>query len=166
MTYKIGEIPAERRWEITSKALTGTIVVYGEALRSAIGNEKYIEFLKNLWGKAGENAKQFSESIGVSVENAQGIAEASKIFASISMGPELEYEDLEVGEDKYVGRTTKCPWHERHKEQGVSEIKCNSGHQSWGECVTGNLNPKFSFNLTKSIPAGDEYCEYVIERKS
>ena len=165
MANKIDQIAAEERWKIASNSLTAAVTAYGEVLKGAIGDDKFFEFLKSLYSQAGASAKQFAESLSISVENAEGIAEALLTFALATMGPDFEFEDVEVSEDKCVGRTTKCPWYDRYKEQGVSEMTCNVGHQAWGEGVIGNLNSNYSFTLTKSIPTGDEYCEYVIERK-
>jgi hypothetical protein len=64
-----------------------------------------------------------------------------------------------------VGRTNKCPWHERGKELGFKEDFCNSGHQAWGDGAVQSLNPNFNFTLTKNMQRGDSHCEYVIERK-
>ncbi len=39
MTEAIDKIPAETRWAIATKGLTGALVAYGDDLRDAIGDE-------------------------------------------------------------------------------------------------------------------------------
>ena len=81
------------------------------------------------------------------------------------MGPEFEFETVEATDNKCVGKTAKCAWHERWKELGFKEDICSSGHQAWGEGAVESLNPNFSFSLTKNMQRGDSYCEWAIERK-
>lgn len=66
------------------------------------------------------------------------------LLAKASMGPEFEFEVVEATKDRCVGRTTKCPWHRRWKEQSVDFDTCGVGHQRWGDGACEALNPDFT----------------------
>ncbi len=61
MAEAIEKVPAEMRWEIATKGLTGAIVAYSNALKNAVGEEKFNEFNAGLWYAAGKDAKQFAD---------------------------------------------------------------------------------------------------------
>ena len=166
MNESINKVPAETRWEIATKGLTGACSAYGNALKEAGGEEKYNEFIRALWYEAGKGAKEFADNLGLTTEKAGDINGVIHLLATTSMGPEFKYEVVEATEDKCVGRATGCPWHERWKELGLDFDFCSSGHQAWGDGAAESLNPKFSFRLTKNIVRGDSYCEWIVERKS
>jgi len=165
MVKKIEMVPAETRWEIATNGLTGACVAYMKALRSAIGEEKFIEFQAGFWSQAGSGAKQFAESLGLTPENPTDMEEVMELLGMASMGPEFVFEIVKSTEDRCVSRAIKCPWHERFKEQGISEDYCTAGHQGWAEGGAESLNKNYSVNITKNMQCGDSYCEWVTERK-
>ena len=165
MTVSIDMIPAENRWAIATKGLTGATIAYAQALKNSIGQDKFYAFMKALWFEAGKGAKEFADSLGLATENAQDIEAASTLLAITAMGPEFNFDVVEATADRCVGKTTICPWCERCKELGVDFDACGPGHQAWGEGVMEALNPNFKFSLTKNMVRGDAHCEWIIERK-
>ena len=165
MAEAIEKVPAEMRWEIATKGLTGACTALMNALKEAVGEEKYSQFQVALWSEAGKGAKELADNFGLAAENPQNIDEVMQLLAMTAMGPEFEFEVVEATEDRSVGRTTKCAWHERWKELGLKEDICTSGHQGWGDGATESLSPNFTYRLTKNMVRGDQYCEWVIERK-
>jgi hypothetical protein len=135
------------------------------ALRGALSQEKFDQFQAGLWSQAGKGSKDLADTLGLKAESPKDIDEIMQLAGITSMGPEFKFETVEASEDRSVGRTTQCPWHERWKEMGLNEEFCTSGHQGWGEGAVESLNPKFTFNLTKNMTRGDPYCEWVVERK-
>jgi hypothetical protein len=165
MTEKIEKVPAETRWAIATKGLTGACTVMINALKDALSPEKFDEFQVGLWSQAGKGAKELADTLGLPSESPRDIAEVTEVLGITSMGPEFNFEIVEATEDRCVGRANKCPWHERWKEFGLKEDFCNSGHQGWGDGAVQSLNPNFTYTLTKNMQRGDSHCEYVIERK-
>jgi len=165
MAEAIEKVPAETRWEIATKGLTGACTVMANTLKDALSPEKFEKFQVGLWSEAGKGAKEIANTLGLNVENPKDIDEVMTLLAMTSMGPEFKFEVVEATENRCVGRTTKCPWHERWKELGLKDDFCSSGHQGWGDGAVGSLNPNFNFSLTKNMIRGDQYCEWVIERK-
>ena len=165
MPDKIEMIPEKARWEIATKGLTGAFIAISNALKQAVGQEKFEEFNGALWRGAGKGAKEFAATLGLAADGASDIETITHLMAKASMGPEFEFEIVEATKDRCVGTTTQCPWHKRWKEQGLDMDTCGAGHQAWGEGATESLNPNFIFKLTKNMVRGDSHCEWVIERK-
>lgn len=159
------KIPAETRWEIATNGLTGAVMGYVGALTEAIGVEKYDEFAGVLWGEAGKQAKQLAEDLSLPAASPEDISTIMQVMSVSSMGPEFAWEVTESSDTKCICKTTKCPWHERAKEQGIEHDFCTVAHQKWGEGAVGSLGGEFTHSITKNMQCGDEYCEYVIERK-
>lgn len=165
MSDAIERIPTDVRWELATNGLTGAVVGYLNALTEAIGSEKYDEFAGVLWGEAGKQAKQLADDFSLPVEGPEDICEVLKTLSVASMGPEFAWEVTESTDTKCVCKTNKCAWHERAKEQGVEQDFCSVAHQKWGEGALKALGDKFTHRVTKNMQRGDEYCEYVIEKK-
>jgi hypothetical protein len=165
MAEAIEKVPAETRWEIATKGLTGAYVAIINALIGAEGEEKYNKFNRALWYEAAKDAKEFADNLSLTAENAGDIEGIMSLLAIASMGPEFKMEVVESTEDRCVGRATGCPWHNRWKELGLDFDICSSGHQAWGDGAAESLNPNFTFRLTKNMVRGDSYCEWIVERK-
>jgi hypothetical protein len=164
MAEAIEKLPAETRWEIATKGLTGACTAMINALKGALSPDKFEEFQVGLWSQAGKGAKELANTLRLTIENPRDIDAVLALLAVTSMGPEFEFKTVEATEDRCVGRTTKCAWHERWKEFGFKQDLCSSGHQGWGDGAVGSLNANFTFSLTKNMSRGDQFCEWIIER--
>jgi hypothetical protein len=165
MPDQIDLIPQSARWEIATKGLTGAYIAISNALKQAVGQEKFEAFNAALWREAGKGTKEFAGSFGLPAEGANDVEAAMHLFAKAAMGPEFQFQIVESASDRCVGTTTECPWHKRWKEQGLDMDTCGAGHQAWGDGAVEALNPAFSFRLTKNMLHGDPHCEWVVERK-
>ena len=165
MPSKIETVPEKARWEMATKGLTGAYIAISNAMKQAVGQKKFEDFNGSLWHEAGKEAKQFANTFGLPSGTATEVEAATHLLAQASMGPEFVFEVVEATQDRCVGRTTQCPWHKRWKEQGLDFDPCGVGHQRWADGAVGSLNPNFTFKLTKVMPRGDSYCEWVVERK-
>jgi hypothetical protein len=165
MADEIDKIPEKVRWDVATKALTGSYAAISKAMKDAAGQKKFEEFNGPFWFEAGKGAKAFADGLGLTATNAVDIEKIGHLMAKVAMGPEFEFEVVEATDDRCVGRTTHCPWHNRWKEQGIDFDICGVGHQNWGAGTTESLNPDFTFKLTKNMLHGDPHCEWVVERK-
>jgi hypothetical protein len=159
------KVPAETRWGLATKGLTGAYTAIAKAYRENLSEDKYNEFNGVLWNLAGKGAKEFADSIKFTAKSPGDVVKLMDAFVFAVMGPEFQSEAIETTEDRCVQRATKCPWHERWKEQGLVFDYCTSGHQAWGEGVCESLNTNFAFSVKKNMTGGDPHCEFVIERK-
>jgi hypothetical protein len=165
MPDSIEAIPEKARWEIATKGLTGAYIAISNALKQAVGQQKFEEFNGPLWHEAAKGAKGFADSFGLATETPGDVEAITHLFAKAAMGPEFKFEIVESTKDRCVGTTTECPWHKRWKEQGLDMDTCGAGHQAWGSGAAESLNPNFTFKLTKNMLRGDSHCEWVVERK-
>jgi hypothetical protein len=141
MACKIDGIPEKTRWEVLEA------------------------FNVPLWYQAGKGAKDFAGSVGMPAQNAPEIEEVTHLMAKVVMGLEFASQIVESTNDRCVGRANECPWHKMAKGRGLDFDPCGAGHQNWGDGAVESLNPDFSFKLVKNMNCGDEYCEWVVERK-
>ena len=165
MANTIEAIPEKTRWEIATKGLTGAYIAISNALKQAVGQEKFEEFNGPLWHQAGLGGKEFANGLGLATETAGDVESVMHLMAQAAMGPEFVFQVVESTPDRCVGKTTECPWHKRWKEQGVAFDTCGAGHQAWGDGVAESVNPNFTFKLTRNMVRGDSHCEWVVERK-
>lgn len=87
---------------IATKGLTGAIVAYGNALRDAIGEEKYNAFIEALWSEAGKGAKEFADNLSLATDTAKDLETASELFAMTGIGPEYKFDIIEATADRCV----------------------------------------------------------------
>src|SRR2546422_1678692 len=113
MSDRIETIPEKTRWEIATKGLTGAYIAISNALKQAVGQNKFEEFNGPLWRQAGKGAKEFADTFGLAIESAGDVEGVIHLLAKASMGPEFVFEIVESTQDRCVGKTTQCPWHKR-----------------------------------------------------
>jgi hypothetical protein len=65
---------------------------------------------------------------------------------------------IEMSETRAVIRADECPLHFDKPEMGLA-------HTTMEKTVVETLNPQLTYHIGKSIPAGDLYCEHIVERK-
>lgn len=165
MANTIDMIPEKTRWEIATRGLTGAYTAISRALQQAVGQNGFEEFNGPFWFRAGKGAKDFANGLGVPARTAPEIEAVTHLMAQAAMGPEFAFEIVEATDDRCVGKTTQCPWHNRSQEQGLDFDCCGAGHQNWGDGAVESLNPDFTFKLLKNMNRGDSHCEWVVERK-
>ena len=159
----VAKIPAETRWTIATQGLTGSTAVTSKALLDVVGQDKYNEILVQIWTEAGKASKQIAEALGLAGDDAKSAAETMRLVVIVMMGPEFEFEIVEAKRERAVSRWTGCAWWKRQKELGVSGELCYTGCPAYQNGFAKSLNPKLTASLTKAMPKGDPYCEYVYE---
>lgn len=159
----VAKIPAETRWTIAAQGLTGSTAVTSKALLDVVGQDKYDEILVQIWTEAGKASKQIADALGLVGDDAKSAAETIRTVLIVMMGPEFKFEIVEAKAEKAVQRLTECPWWKRQKELGVSGELCYAGCPAYQNAFAKSLNPKLTASLTKAMPKGDPYCEYVYQ---
>ena len=79
-----------------------------------------------------------------------------RIFNTVGRGKEEFIAPLEVTESRAIIRVGQCPLHFELPDM------CRA-HTMMEKTVVEELNPALTYRITRSIPAGDAYCEHVIE---
>ena len=81
-----------------------------------------------------------------------------RIFETVSWGKGVVHR-VETSPTRVVIRADECPLHFNKPEMCLA-------HTTMEKTVVENLNPALSYRIGKSIPAGDAYCEHIIEVQS
>lgn len=163
MAEKVEKVPAEIRWTIATQALTGAVIASAKALLDVLGQEKFNEIWGQIWAEAGKASKQIADALGLAGDDAKSAAETSLLVTVLAMGPEVKADIVEATAEKAVVRNTECPYWNRMKELGISDDICSVADPAYFNGLTKSLNPKVTVSLTKSMPQGDPYCEWVYE---
>lgn len=64
----------------------------------------------------------------------------------------------EMSETRAIIKADECPLHFDKPEMCLA-------HTNMEKTVVEALNPKLTYRIGKSIPAGDPYCEHIVQRK-
>jgi hypothetical protein len=64
----------------------------------------------------------------------------------------------EWGENKVIIKANECPLH-------FDKCEVCLAHTTMEKTVVEELNPNLTYRIGKSIPAGDPYCEHIVEVK-
>jgi hypothetical protein len=64
-----------------------------------------------------------------------------------------------LSDTKVIIKVDECPLHFNNVQQCLA-------HTTMEKTVVEELNPELIYHIGKSIPAGDAYCEHIIEKKN
>ena len=81
-----------------------------------------------------------------------------RIFDTVARGRDL-ITTVEESEDRIIIRVNRCPLD--FDNPGM----CRA-HTTMEQTVVEELNPKLTYRIGKSIPAGDGFCEHIVEFKN
>ena len=176
----LDKFPTETCWEITAKILTGFTVSRGSKtmvpllgkgegiFAPVMGFDKFAEIMKKIFCDGGRKFYPWvKETFNINVEDAIEGSKLVNVVGNLLAGPEWEGEFFEKTPERVVYRITRCPWWERYKEFEVDPAlrTCESGCKAWvGEGLKA-VNAKTTHKITKAMPRGESYCEFVYEFK-
>ena len=79
-----------------------------------------------------------------------------RIFDTVSRGKNGSTELIKVDDSRVVIKASECPLHFTNSQMCLA-------HTTMEKTVVEELNPDLAYRIGKSIPAGDSYCEHIIE---
>ena len=82
-----------------------------------------------------------------------------RIFDTVSRGKNGFTELVKVDGFRVVIKASECPLHFNNPQMCVA-------HTTMEKTVVEELNHDLTYRIGKSIPAGDSYCEHIIEIRS
>jgi len=82
-----------------------------------------------------------------------------RIFNTVGHGKNGFIELIEVNDHRVVIKANECPLHFTNPQMCLA-------HTAMEKTVVEELNPDLTYNIGKSIPAGDSFCEHIIETRS
>lgn len=81
-----------------------------------------------------------------------------RIFDTISRGKNGFTSLVKMNEFRVVIKVSACPLHFDNPQMCLA-------HTTMEKTIVEELNPDLTYRIGKSIPAGDSYCEHIIEIK-
>ena len=82
-----------------------------------------------------------------------------RIFNTVSQGKNGLTELVKADDSRVVIKVSECPLH-------FTDSQMCLAHTTMEKTVVEELNPDLIYRIGKSIPAGDPYCEHIIETRS
>jgi hypothetical protein len=82
-----------------------------------------------------------------------------RIFTTVSRGKDDLTGLVKAGDSRIVIKAKECPLH-------FTNVGMCLAHTTMEKTVVEELNPDLTYRIGKSIPAGDSYCEHIIEIRS
>ncbi len=142
--------------------------VYRSAVKGLYGRLKSnYDFIYRKFGKEGlQMIEEMSREYGITVANRakagssdnslDSVAEyLLRIFDTVTRGMNL-VTTAEKGDRQVVIRVNRCPLNFDIPEMCLA-------HTAMEKAVVVTLNPRLTYRIGKSIPAGDNCCEHIIE---
>jgi len=82
-----------------------------------------------------------------------------RIFDTVGRSKDNITELVEITDSKAIIKAYQCPLHFDMPAMCMA-------HTTMEKTLVETLNPKLAYRIGKSIPAGDKYCEHIIEIKA
>ncbi len=82
-----------------------------------------------------------------------------RIFSTVGWGRDGFTEMVKMDDSRVVIKASECPLHFKNPQMCIA-------HTAMEKTIVEELNPDLTYRIGRSIPAGDSYCEHIIEIKS
>lgn len=82
-----------------------------------------------------------------------------RVFETVNRGKEDFTQLIKWDDDRIVIKVSECPLHFDKPEMCLA-------HTNMEKTLVEALNPDLTYRIGKSIPAGDDCCEHIIEIRS
>lgn len=82
-----------------------------------------------------------------------------RIFNTVSRGKKDFTELVKVDDSRVVIKANECPLHFTNPRMCLA-------HTAMEKTIVEELNPDLIYRIGRSIPAGDSFCEHIIEIRS
>jgi hypothetical protein len=143
--------------------------VYRSAVRGLYARlASNYDFIYSKFGEDGikliaDMSREYGLSIAARAKNRQESNDLTsvatyllRIFNTVSWDKEDLTELVEVDDSRVVIKARECPLHFKNPQICLA-------HTTMEKTVVETLNPGLVYSIGKSIPAGDAYCEHIIE---
>lgn len=153
---KVLQIPLEMAHEQVVKTMGARDAMILQTIVNEFGSEKA---QKMIYPRLKEMGKQMAAKVpamGITGKDAIAIASFIHLFEKQMM--KIEGEPTEVSSNRVVKKITKCPL------QDLPVDFCLA-YQGVVDGIIEGINPEYKWTLTKFIPRGDPFCEWIVQKK-
>jgi hypothetical protein len=158
------DITDEARWKVASRLAAALPVMYDVVFRETVG-EKYDDMERDIWIEIGKEAKLVADAFRLPVKTPGEIAGTFQTVATIFFGPDWVRDRSEIGDDRAVLVTKRCPFQIKEAEirwrPDLHFHKC----LVFSVIAVENLNNEYTLRFVRSMCMGDKHCEMKIMRK-
>ncbi len=150
------EIPLERKYRSVVAGLTARIKAIYDAVYDRFGEEglRLIEDVSAAYGR--DIAQRAGERVKPNDVKSTALF-LLHIFDLVSFVSEPEV--TQFTDDRVVIRVDKCPY-------PLERPEICRAHTTMEINLVQTLSPELDYRIGKCVPAGDEYCEHIICKKS
>jgi len=149
--------------ELANQRLNVLVYAYSLLVKNLM--EEGVELRKvkkasdKAWAILGQQAAEQMKPIFGETVNIEELQQTGKMAASVH---DIEYSD-KITENEIKSEYVKCPWQDAYIALNMPKEwrLCPSGHSAFTENMYKGLNPKATFELTKSMPSGGQLCEGI-----
>ncbi len=160
-------IGPEQIQELRLGALTAIDGLWFMALEDRYGFDVALEVDLEVWKKYGRvMMKRVARMLGSTIDpdNPPDLATINLLLETVCRVDGTQCEG-KVGDGEIVFRVLRCSWWDNLNRSGrESHVPCefvdNTIFRDWLEAV----DPTVSFEITHSLPRGDDHCEWVIKK--
>lgn len=166
----IGNIPADVRWMIATRAANDLPFAYTATFRQVVGEMYEKELagaLRTVWEAAGAEQAVYAQAFGLPVNSARAVAETFSTLSVLFLGPEMDNGIVTGGPgNSAVVTLDSCPMCSRAEKFGMDRRAVSGDCAAYCTGAVGSLNPGFSVRFTKRLCAGDGNCEIRVESRT
>jgi len=149
--------------ELANQRLNVLVYAYSLLVKNLMEEGVELEKVKRAsdkaWAILGQQAAEQMKPFFGEAVNIEALQQTGKMAASVHA---IEYSD-KMTENQIKSEYVKCPWQDAYLSLDMPNDwrLCPSGHSAFTENMYKGLNPKATFELTKSMPSGGPICEGV-----
>ncbi len=127
-----------------------------------LGFDKAFEIDLEVWKSWGKILiKRIKRNLGIEGDDMSSIIKILKIIYLIEGS---KHEVIKATNKSAVIRVSRCHWYDNLKNAGREKtVPCEEVDAALFPAWAEALNPKISVKQTRSIPRGDEVCEFTLE---
>jgi len=162
------KITPQQLEELRLGALTAIDGLWFMAVEKKRGFEEALELDLEVWRNYGVIVtKRICRMLGITLDpdNPPDLQTTSLLMESLCLidGTQCKGELASGGE--LIIRVSHCPWYENLRRSGRQDhVPCeeidNNIFRHWLEAI----DPGITFEITRSLPRGDDHCEWIIRR--
>lgn len=154
--------------DTTIKLLQGAYVaidgLWFMSVEKAHGYDEALKMDLEVWSSWVQIlCKRIKRVTGIEGDDLLSIVKVIKLASEIEGS---DFEVVEMGDNRAVLRCANCRWYENLKKAGRTDrVPCDEIEEAIWPSFAKALNPKMQVKQLKSMPRGDESCDFLVEIK-
>ncbi|HUU75352.1 MAG TPA: hypothetical protein VMW63_04605 [Methanoregulaceae archaeon] len=157
-------VPDDMKWQIASRLASCLPVLYDITFRDAVG-EDYDLLEQQIWIYVGQEANSVVSSYHLPTGNAEELARALDLVATVFFGPEMRAEQVKITAERSVLVLKRCPFVTKGLEVQAPGEHLFQRCMAFAITAVEAMNPDYTLRFVRSMCMGDGHCEMKVVRK-